>query len=122
MAAGLFGRLVLVNGCLALVPPDGVDARPPTYLIFHQDAVIDRDAHGLYLREEGSGSAIRVGEPVSGGGGFLSPALEASAGPERDAQRAWLNARVTPNLPSRCRGPYASFHSFRAWDGRTYPP
>ena len=124
MTAQLFGRLVVRHGCLALdvLRRQGADDDVPTFLIWQPEAHIGRDSRGIYVRDDRTGSVIRPGDRVIGGGGGIGSDVPPSGGGQdfnaakadpvrRD--RTWINKQVTPDLPPACSGNYVAFHGFR---------
>lgn len=119
MQAELFGRLAVRHTCLVVLSLTPDEERPTVAFtpIWNHDAEVGRDTRGIYVRSRSSGAIIRPGDRVSGGGGFIASDppypndRDMDPNPEvRD--RAWVNRRVTPDLPPACGGDYATFHSF----------
>jgi hypothetical protein len=120
--AALFGRLAIRNKCLVLLALDGRGEVAFTP-IWHEEAEVGRDGRGIVVRDRSSGAVIRPGDRVIGGGGFIAsdpaPSNERSFDDHAEVRdHAWLNRRVSPDLPPACGGHYATFYSFRVMDPR----
>jgi hypothetical protein len=120
MQAALFGRLAIRNACLVVLAPDRRD-RVAFTPVWDEGAEVGRDGRGIFVRDRASGAIIRPGDRVTGGGGVIANDPPPSNGRSLDRaaevhDRAWLNRRVTPDLPPACGGVYATFHSFRVMD------